>query len=125
MNQENYNITLKEAKRLKEYKFVKNIEISEFKSKLKDKSFNIYEIDVPFQIEFGYIDIELTVRDEDYLMDYFICIKDSTGWKSFDCADEEVNLDNINTIEELEAKMFGILMYEAKKHNLHWSKPNN
>ncbi|HEY5587714.1 MAG TPA: hypothetical protein VIK86_02025 [Candidatus Paceibacterota bacterium] len=129
MFKENYEITLEEAKQIEGYEFTKNIEVVELKKQIESNTFDMFNKNggnVPFVLEFKNIDIELTILDNEksycgYDLGYFICIKNDTGWESFDYSDTKVDL----TVENVEEFMFNDLIKFAKRYNLYWSKLND
>ena len=126
--EENYDITLEEAKEKDFYKFTQKLELKEIKKQLDNNTFDLSD-NTPIVLEFGNVDIELTIHDVDntsWDVGYFICYKndeDNTfnrGWESFDYADVEVDFD----VEDIEKEMFNIMMDIARKNDLYWSKLN-
>lgn len=80
---------------------------------------------VPFVLEVGNLDIEITIYaddDHDHLfLGYYCCVRKDGEWESYDEIDTEVNLDT----PDLEAEMFRVLSEYADKHNLSFFSQNH
>lgn len=130
---EKYNLSLTEAKKSKDYKY-------EYKSKEEtdklinslnsDKSMKGIKEDVYAVLEFGNIDIELNVLNNDGLIDigYVVCIRflnenNELEWETHGYTDD-IKIFDIGDLENLEEIMFNTLMKYADKHNLKYSEPN-
>lgn len=127
MNNE-YNITLEQAKETGKYKFVVEKNLTTVKEEIKkmqeDKGYN-KTLDIIAVLTFGHIDIELTHRVSEYGCDYCMCIEEEeTGWNSYDILDDIPQFDHITDSETLEKTMFKLMMDRAKKDGLTWSKLN-
>lgn len=123
MNKENYSIKLEDAKKMKDYVFSVGSTIEELKNISTCES--AYD-DVPVILEFGNIDIEITIYDGDngFYLGYYACAKDDNGeWSSYDAVDAAVVIPDSE--EKLEKDMFDILMKFAEKEGLYWSKGNS
>ena len=127
---ENYKITLEDAKKMGIYKFKK--ELCYCKEEILDVIINNKQLrknqcisdNILDIVQFGNIDIELTVHNCDGVLDigYFVCAKyKEIGWESVDYAYKDFELEDIDNIEEV---MFNAMMEFAEINNLHWSKLN-
>ena len=79
--------------------------------------------DVPFVLEIGNLDIEITIKwneDDTAYLEYFCCIRKDGEWESYNNADTEVNLD----VPDLESEMFRVLNEYADKHKLSFFSQN-
>lgn len=126
---ENYNISLEEARKTGLYKFTScgMNRVKEIRNILKlGKSVE----EVMFVLEFGHIDIEMTIR-EDNILDYYVCIERSDDrfcegktWESFECVGTFKISDIESNEDKIEEDMFKTLMKCAKENNLTWSTLN-
>ena len=119
--EENYNISLEEAKKLNVYSYE---DLERLKNAIKgcEKTENF---DLIAKLEFGFIDIELTCRPCcDNPLDYTCCIKSEDEWQNFDIFDIEMDMNNLESDSKLESIMFYKLMKLAEKYKLFWSRAN-
>lgn len=130
MNNE-YNITLEQAKKTGMYTFTIEKDLQEVMADIErmKQDTNFYKsIDVVAVLEFGFVDIELTYRDNVGEFDYCICVNfEGTGWETYEILDIlplEIHFAHMQDREQLEKIMFNLLMQTIKKRELTWSKEN-
>lgn len=103
----------------KKYRFIEYMEFDEFKERVKNDDFEHLINDTPFSLKYKNMSIDLTVTeptDEGYIINYYVVIKNNDR-NVYNNTEKPVNLNSINTIEELEKEMFDILVYEIQKNN--------
>lgn len=121
--QEQYDIPFCEAKTFPCYKCEKANYIDSLAKILAENNVeNIPSNNVPIMIQFGCIDIELTLLecDDNVTAGFVICYRNSNCWDTHGYAYKDVQLT-----DNLEKDMFTILMEYAQGHGLTWSYPND
>lgn len=98
-----------------DYKFTALLSAEKVQEILTKNDFE-YSDDVPFVLEAGKLDIEITIfADSDHMwLGYDCCRKSDGEWESFDTISDEVNLD----VPSIENEMFRVLDKFAEENNL-------
>lgn len=132
INKENYEISLEEAKASGVYTFKVCRDLEWVKNNLGKELEKEGGVDIVAFLEFGSIDIELTISEVKNILDawYYVCAKYDDGtkegdWESFDFSNNDVvESEHLVNKEVLERIMFDRLIETAKKSDLKWSTLN-
>ena len=98
-----------------DYKFTALLSAEKVQEIIEKNDFE-YSDDVPFVLEAGNLDIEITIfADNEHMwLGYDCCRKSDGEWESFDTISDEVNLD----VPSIENEMFRVLDKFAEENNL-------
>ena len=112
VDKEIHDIPFEIAKETQYYKFIGE-PFDEFIKSIEDNNRNP-SADVPYMLEFGNVDLEMTIDADTGKPYYYICIRTKDTWLSYEPASEPVNLNTY----DIERAMYNTLMRQVSQNDL-------